>query len=655
MIGGDDNGGVSVREKLKLFSNTGLSIDWLMGHDFGHIKIGAKQGVAPELYLLKKMYQFGSYGGGSGRNGKSRRDPAYSLALKALDTRRKDAFVKLIANGGTSNGTSMKAQMEYLSRDGEEEIVRSEQFMGSILKAEEREDLVEAWGLNLPNRNNTERTSHFVVSFPIGTDREAADRAARAWAGELFDSGKYGDVYDYYTVTHKDTDHPHTHVVVNRRGLHNGQWLKVSKRSVINYNELRHVQVEVAAKEGIALKALPRAAMGKTERPLTSAEVRRAGREGRTPISRPYNEAGALEAAAKVFYYTSQMRFEGHLLEERYPQVAKAITRLTQGLREGQSVSKYLHDQDKKLVDDGRIRPMERTLEDIREKVVKEFQELDMRVQKLPEDSRERAEIERQIADNKLRVAPFIEAGNYVDVDVSIDNQGRYRGVYADDEVGKAIKNEADAKVRVIAQKHGLNPDVILARYDSAKPATLRQADRWRAQEERAVSAAGGAPSAVTDAHTEIAQIYGRARDRLLDHRNLKQAILKDAATPDEPKDKLAQTEASLKRVSRISEAITKEQRSRLEKGDVTQLSGITKDPRIQLEIGRQYLEAALELSGGEAREALERTQGSVKHQTTEQNKLQAETNAQKQLDQKQTLNRLRLRSRSRRSDGFDL
>ncbi|MEO1141228.1 MAG: relaxase/mobilization nuclease domain-containing protein, partial [Pseudomonadota bacterium] len=522
MIGEDDNGGVSVREKLKLFSNTGLSIDWLMGHDFGHIKIGAKQGVAPELYLLKKMYQFGSYGGGSGRNGKSRRDPAYSLALKALDTRRKDAFVKLIANGGTSNGTSMKAQMEYLSRDGEEEIVRSEQFMGSVLKAEEREDLVETWGLNLPNRNNTERTSHFVVSFPIGTDREAADRAARAWAGELFDSGKYGDVYDYYTVTHKDTDHPHTHIVVNRWGLHNGQWLKVSKRSVINYNELRHVQVEVAAKEGIALKALPRAAMGKTERPLTSAEVRRAGREGRTPISRPYNEAGALEAAAKVFYYTSQMRFEGHLLEERYPQVAKAITRLTQGLREGQSVSKYLHDQDKKLVDDGRIRPMERTLEDIREKVVKEFQELDMRVQKLPEDSRERAEIERQIADNKLRVAPFIEAGNYVDVDVSIDNQGRYRGVYADDEVGKAIKNEADAKVRVIAQKHGLNPDVILARYDSAKPATLRQADRWRAQEERAVSAAGGAPSAVTDAHTEIAQIYGRARDRLLDHRNLK-------------------------------------------------------------------------------------------------------------------------------------
>ena len=690
-ISGNVSSNGNVVEKLKLLSSQGgQSIDWLMGHDFGEIKIGAKQGVAPEVHLLAKLHHdSGSYGKGRGGNSggssgrRAGRDFGYALALRALDTRKKDAFVKLIPNGGTSSGKSMKAQMDYLSREGEEEIIRSEQFLGLALKDEEdREELIEAWGLNLPNKNNTDRTSHFVVSFPTGTDRDAADRAARAWASALFDSGNYGDVYDYYTVTHQDTDHPHTHVVVNRRGLHNGQWLKVSKRSIINYHELRHVQVEVAANEGIELKAVPRAAMGKTERPLTSAEVRRAGREGRDPIPRSYNEAGALEAAAKVFYYTNQMRFEGEALKERYPDIAKAITRLTQGLREGHSLrslqdqengrgnqdqhrhDQYKHGQDRKqqhihLINDGKVKLMEEALEAIRERVIKEFQVLDLRVQRLSEDSLERSEIERQIADNKLRVAPFINTGNYDDVDAAIDKQGRYRGVYTDDQVGAAIKAEADAAVHAIAKQHGLDPDITLARYNSPKPATSKLADRWHAQEERALTAVGGNPSSVIDAHTEIAQVYGRARERLLDHRNLKQEILEDASrtTQEEHNQtRLAprelRMERSLKRVARISAAISQEQREQLEQGDLSQLAGITKNAATQKIIARQYLEAAIELNGGRYKEALERTQRDLDrraHPTGQEN----------QQDQDQALEKQRQsprsRSRSRNTDGFDL
>ena len=38
-----------------------------------------------------------------------------------------------------------------------------------------------------------------------GTDPAAAERAGRAWAAALFDSGAYGDRWDYCTAFHSDT------------------------------------------------------------------------------------------------------------------------------------------------------------------------------------------------------------------------------------------------------------------------------------------------------------------------------------------------------------------------------------------------------------------------------------------------------------------
>ncbi|MCF3931809.1 relaxase/mobilization nuclease domain-containing protein, partial [Acuticoccus sp. M5D2P5] len=77
-------------------------------------------------------------------------------------------------------------------------------------------------------------------------DEAAAERAGRAWAEEMFGSGAYGgDSFDYYTAFHTDRDHPHIHVVVHRRGLDNGTWLKVSKRSAFNYQAMRGLAVTV--------------------------------------------------------------------------------------------------------------------------------------------------------------------------------------------------------------------------------------------------------------------------------------------------------------------------------------------------------------------------------------------------------------------------
>ena len=111
-------------------------------------------------------------------------------------------------------------------------------------------------------------------------------RRGRDWAKALSGSGEYGDVWDHCTADHRDTEHPHVHVVVNRRGLGRGEWLKVSRRSEIDWDALREVQVEVARDHGIYLEASLRLARGLHERPVPTAEVRRSRPSRRRPRCR---------------------------------------------------------------------------------------------------------------------------------------------------------------------------------------------------------------------------------------------------------------------------------------------------------------------------------------------------------------------------------
>ena len=209
------------------------------------------------------------------------------------------AMVKVIKKGGTTNARGMRDQMSYLSKDGDVKLERSDRYFGIELDKASQERLINSWGLSGETKTQSDKTTHIVVSFPADTDHGAAYRAGRAWAEEMFASGKYGDVYDYYTAFHTDRAHPHIHVVINRRGMENGDWLKISRVSQFNYDEFRAVQVEVAAREGIHLDASPRYARGLSDRPVPDAEIRRAEREGRKPEAPSHTRVTAMRADRK--------------------------------------------------------------------------------------------------------------------------------------------------------------------------------------------------------------------------------------------------------------------------------------------------------------------------------------------------------------------
>ena len=299
-------------------------LDAVMGEDWAELKLGKPSGrnlMAVQTLLARD----------------ARRRQA-RVVSPAVVRGAPEAMVKLIRRGGVSDRAGLVRQLSYLSRQGTEPVRRSERYFGTEIGREGWPGLADAWGLEDENTSLSDRTSHFIVSFPAPTPVGAAERAGRAWADEMFASGRFGDCWDYYTVFHTDRAHPHMHVVVNRRGLEAGHWLKVSRESAISYGLLREIQVEVAGREGIDLVATPRIARAVYERPVADARRRIAARDG-LPLHRPGPSAERVaHAAASAIAYARLYRADAALLERTFPQMAAQVSALAGLIEDGRRV-----------------------------------------------------------------------------------------------------------------------------------------------------------------------------------------------------------------------------------------------------------------------------------------------------------------------------
>lgn len=213
---------------------------------------------------------------------------------------RPEAMLKIITKGGCKSAGELRTQIAYVAREGAVAIHGAAMFgMDERLSASVIEDTIATWAAGWTGRSQYGETLHMIVSYPIGTDPNAVWNAGRAFAETAFGSGDYGDAWDYVTALHTDTAHPHVHVIVNRRGLDTGRLLSTYKGAALNLDELRQIQVDTAAIEGIALTATPRLARGITELAPTNADYRAAKARGVEPRPRPQTaEAMAFADAA---------------------------------------------------------------------------------------------------------------------------------------------------------------------------------------------------------------------------------------------------------------------------------------------------------------------------------------------------------------------
>ena len=91
--------------------------------------------------------------------------------------------------------------------------------------------------------------------------------------------------FDYIIAVHEDRDHPHAHLVLNRRSQE-GEFFFLGRNHRFNYDDFRLAMVEEAEKYGVRLEATRRVDRGVVHYPARTSEVYAAKEEGRAPRER---------------------------------------------------------------------------------------------------------------------------------------------------------------------------------------------------------------------------------------------------------------------------------------------------------------------------------------------------------------------------------
>lgn len=574
----------------------GLSpVDIVMGEDWGVVEASSSSRLSLLRYMQLRQEEAAAQskgGGGAGPNNRLR------IPVSVMRGGNK-AMVKVIKKGGTGDARGMRDQMSYLEKDGDAKLERSERYFGTELDEISRERLIDSWGLSGESTTQSDKTTHFVVSFPQDTDHEGAYRAGRAWADTMFASGNYGDVYDYYTAFHTDRAHPHMHVIVNRRGMEEGDWLKVSRVSQFNYDEFRAVQVEVSVLEGIHLDASPRLARGVSDRPIPDAEITRAEKEEREPKAPEHTPTTALRAASGIALYAQEMMSDAGMLSDVSPVLSEAIMSVANILYSGKQIGVRSHTAPEFSQD--QINLNSEIIMSRRSEILDGIERIDSELSELPVGE-DRSRIERMTSSMKAEAAEHIPDVVELSMHTKAHPDGYYQGVEASDGVESEIKQVADNQIRVLAREAGIDPEMLVTRYDGSNPASLGLADQWRKDElediQKNLTYQDNVPQdqyeqlaqvAYDELHENALQTYRQAERELEAHAARKKELHRIAKLLKEGKQ-LDQMDAN-KLPQLMRDTLVTEELRHLERGQSEALNFISKDAQEQRSLNKQYLE----------------------------------------------------------------
>ncbi|WP_197919546.1 relaxase/mobilization nuclease domain-containing protein [Thiosulfatihalobacter marinus] len=196
------------------------------------------------------------------------------------------AVFKAIRGGGTHTKSQLMNQLEYLTTKSTH-IVDSSGFLDGKAKLEAKDikDLTERfakrWDAGFKPKLG--QTTHMLMSFPIGTRGEDVRDIATDVAERFFQTDE--GHFDYIIAVHEDRDHPHAHLVLNRRSQE-GEFFFLGRNHRFNYDDFRLAMVEEAEKYGVRLEATRRVDRGAVHYPARTSEVYAAKEEGRAPRER---------------------------------------------------------------------------------------------------------------------------------------------------------------------------------------------------------------------------------------------------------------------------------------------------------------------------------------------------------------------------------
>ena len=128
------------------------------------------------------------------------------------------AVFKAIRGGGTHNKSQLSNQLDYLTTKSTH-VVDSSGFLDGKSKLDHGEikDLTARFAKRWDGgfKPKLGQTTHLLMSFPIGTRGEDVRDIATDVAERFFQTDEWH--FEYIIAVHEDRDHPHAHLVLNRR------------------------------------------------------------------------------------------------------------------------------------------------------------------------------------------------------------------------------------------------------------------------------------------------------------------------------------------------------------------------------------------------------------------------------------------------------
>ena len=383
------------------------------------------------------------------------------------------AVFKAIRGGGTHTKSQLMNQLDYLTTKSSH-IVDSSGFLDgkTRLEGSEIKDLtdrfVKRWSAGFKPKLG--QTTHMLMSYPIGTRGEDV-RDITANVAERFFQSEEGH-FDYIIAVHEDRDHPHAHIVLNRRSQE-GEFFFLGRDHRFNYDDFRLAMVEEAEKFGVRLEATRRLDRGVVHYPPRPREVYAAKVEGRAAEPRPRVGADldrALEEIAntRIIYHSLAAEASADNRED----IADALFRSGELLTKGGKLN----------LEGGIYMAEEQSFEDLRTRYADQVARVQGMIDAKPEAERPR--LERSLNEIQSRLAHMQPLGLR---SVTLTEKPSEGGVYSETNIDAARLDrlrdpEVRAQVDTALRGTGISSSVVVARMETgAQNAALER--QWIADD----------------------------------------------------------------------------------------------------------------------------------------------------------------------------
>lgn len=257
---------------------------------------------------------------------------------KAATGDSRAAVFKRIRAGGCKTCTSLGNQLSYIN----DKAVATYSTMTNVLSDDavlsdvQKAGIIEAWSETWRGTSKLGFTSHMLLSFPTDVTVDQVRDIAMDWAAHFFESGDYGDQWDYVLAVHDDRAHKHAHIVLNNRGLDQGTWFSCWAEGVMSPQLMREKQAEIAEGYGVMLDATTRRERGIFAKAAGIEEIYAAKAEARLPREILLTAQESAIAQAQMVGFAKDYSDLADILDRMdQGHLARAVRKMAQSLGTG--------------------------------------------------------------------------------------------------------------------------------------------------------------------------------------------------------------------------------------------------------------------------------------------------------------------------------